>query len=541
VFRRITPFHQYTYPNQERLKQMNKPDRIRKKRMVARASVAGAIALASALAVSACASGASTPEATKSNRDTVVVALPSALTTNLDPNSGGPIRLDGSLQSAIYSSLTTINPKLELVGDLATKWKLADDGNGWIFTIRKDATFQNGDPLDANVIAANVNSIISEKKGSLAALGGVTGAQAIDAATVLITTSGPFLDLPRRLSQVFFLDQAWVKAGHDPKTESNASGPYMVVSYNQQTEVVLKKNPKYYGTPAEFENAKYVVIPTAAGRLAALQAHEVDLSITIDPQDLPILEKDTALTVGAVASNRSQMIRFSTARAPFDNVKVREAINYGVDKKAIADSVLRGLVGPSQGQVLTKDYTGFDPDLKAFPYDPKKAKQLLTEAGYPDGLTFTLDVPTGAYVGVDLTAQAIQAQLAKIGVTVKLNVLDFSAWLASIGSADGPLNASFVGYASNDNSTSQILGYFVSNFVQEHADDPTYDAIYAKLRAATTEKDQLALAKQALERQQEFVPLLWLFPQPQTFAYSSDLKWVPRIDDWLRPQDLHLK
>jgi peptide/nickel transport system substrate-binding protein len=502
-----------------------------------------ALVVTAGLALAGC--GASPDPAssgTASTRDTLVIALPSALTTSLDPRDGGSIRLDGSVQSAIYSSLTTINPELKVVGDLATEWKQSDDALSWEFTLRDDAKFENGDALDADVVAWNINNVITSKTGVYSTLLAVTTAEATDATHVVIHTSKPYLDLPRKLTVLYFIDPAWVDKGNNTKTTANASGPYSVVSYDPQSQVVLKRNDSYYGKAAQFENATYTVIPTAAGRLAALQAGEVDLSIVLEPQDLGLIKGNDKLVVGSVESNRAQMVRLNTRIAPFNDQRVREAVNYAIDKGALAKSVLGGLVKPLGGQVLNSLYSGFDPDLKAFPYDPDKAKKLLKEAGYDESnpLSFEIDVPTGAYVGVDLTVQGIQQQLADIGVTVNLNILDFTAWVKRVGEQPGALQSSFVGYSSNDNSNYQILSYFVSGFVQNHADDPAYDALVKDIDSATTEKDQIAATQKALEQAHKFVPVIWLYPQPQTYAYASDLQWTPRPDDWLRPQDVHL-
>ncbi len=503
-----------------------------------------AVTLAAALALAGCASGAepsATTSASASGRDTITIALPGPLVSSLDPRDGGSIRLDASLHSAVYSSLTTIDPELEVVGDIATAWEQAEDGLSWTFTLRDDVAFENGDPLDADVVAWNINDVIGNKTASLATLSAVTDAEAIDPTTVVIRTSKPFLELPRKLTTFYFIDPVWAQdPGNDTKTTANASGPYSVVSYDPQAEVVLTRNDSYHGTAPDFENARYVVIPTAAGRLAALQTGEIDLSIVLEPQDLALIEGASNLVVGSIESNRNQVLRFNTLRPPFDDQQVRLALNYAVDKEAIAQSVLKGLVEPSKGQIINELYSGFDPSLKAYPYDPEKAKELLAEAGYDESnpLVFDLDYSPGSYVGVELTAQAIQQQLAEIGVTVNFNVLEWSAWVKSAGSEEGP-TSTFVGYSSGDNSNYQILGYFKTGFVQNHANDPVYDELVDAIDAAPTVEEQIDATRKAVERSHEWAQMLWLFPQPQTYAHAADLTWVPRPDDWLRPQDVH--
>ena len=502
-----------------------------------------ALGVVGVLALAGCSTASgTTPSETPvaSDRDTVTIALPGPLVTSLDPRDGGSIRLDASVQSAVYSSLTTINPDLEVVGDLATEWEQSEDGLSWTFTLRDDAVYENGDALDAEVVAWNINDVIAKKTAAVSTLALVDSAEAVDPTTVVVHTKKPFLELPRKLTTLFYIDPAWVDAGNDSKTTANASGPYTVVSYDPQAAVVLERNEDYYGEAPSFEHAKYVVIPTAAGRLAALQTGEIDLSIVLEPQDLALIEDDANLVVGAVESNRNQILRYNTLRAPFDNQDVRLALNYAIDKEALAKAVLGGLVEPSKGQIINDLYSGFNESLDAYPYDPEKAKELLAKAGYDESnpLVFDLDVSPGSYVGIDLTSQGIQQQLAQIGVTVNLNVLEWSAWVKSAGSPEGP-TSTFVGYSSGDNSNYQILSYFKTGFVQNHASDPVYDQLVDAIDSATTEEAQIEATHAAVERSNEWAQMLWLFPQPQTFAYASDLNWVPRPDDWLRAQDLH--
>lgn len=471
--------------------------------------------------------------------DQLTIALPTAVQC-LDPLCGGG-KQEQALRSQVYLSLTEINPDLELVGQAAESWDNPSPTE-WVFHLHDGITFESGGKLDAAQVKANFDRYLAPENASSNSNAdlrrGVKSVAVVDPLTVRFDLNNPWTEFAQRLSTVTYLDTAWLRTGANATLTASADGPYRVVSFNPESEIVLETNPSYFGTKPAYGKVTYRVLPSASARLSAIQSGEADVVTGIDPQDMNVVESDSNLATGAVESTRSMYMWFNTSRAPFDKQEVRQALNYAVDKKAIIDSVMSGLTQPLQGQVLSKAYTGFDPNVAEYPFDQAKAKALLAQAGVPNGFDMTLSVPQGAYVGVDLIAQALAGQLGRIGVNVKVESMPFAAWQQTL--MNGPekaMDATLTGFASPDNENLQMLSYFASDYIMNHSDDPGFDAAYDKVRSATTNDQLVAATQAAMAQQHDWAQLLFLFPAPLTYAVNKSVDITIRPDEWLRAND----
>ncbi|PTQ75316.1 extracellular solute-binding protein (family 5) [Celeribacter persicus] len=229
---------------------------------------------------------------------------------------------------------------------------------------------------------------------------------------------------------------------------------------------------------------------------------------------------------------------FNTTTPGIDNKLVRQAMNYAVDKEVIVKALLRGYGSVLNGQVFSPIYTGYNPDLDPYPYDPEKAKELLAEAGYPDGFSTTLQVPTGAYVAGDQIAQVVAAQLGQVGIKVEIEQMPIQTLIQLGNNAEtaGPMR--FLGYAAYDMSARGFLIYFRSAGASNQAKDPDYDKLYEAYLAAETEEEKAALVKEITVHMRDYAPMLWLYSQPTTYAVRKGVDWKARPDDWLRAFDM---
>jgi peptide/nickel transport system substrate-binding protein len=498
--------------------------------------IAAALGLAAAVVLAGCSSssGGSSTSAAK----TLTIAVPSAF-GSLDPALGINVRAELSLQSDLFSSLVQLNPKLQIVPDLATSWNQSSPTT-WVFHLRSGAKFQNGDALDATDVVANFKrmetpSVGSTELGDLKA--DLTSVTAPNATTVQFNLKAPYIDFLKRVSYIYYVDVPWV-AGHNPKLQANASGPYELVSFNPQTGATLKANPAYYGQQPAYPNVQLKVLATSQARVDALQAGSVDVATVLDPQSLPTLKGDSKLTAGAIPSARTIFMWFNTTKKPMDSQLVRQAINYAIDKNAIVKSVLGGSAEVLNGQVINSTYSNYDSSLQPYPYDPAKAKQLLAQAGYPNGFSTTMSVPTGSYLDGDLVSQAIQSQLKQVGINVKLDNEPLQTFIQQNLNAKTADPIRFVGYASYDTSTRGMLAYFASTSSTNDSKDPAFDPLYNTYRGATTPAAATQAANAVLQEMYTFAPVAFLYSQPLTYAVSKTVSWVPRPDDWLRAFDM---
>lgn len=470
--------------------------------------------------------------------DTIRVAIPLGF-RGLDPHEGVNQRAEVSLQSNIYSSLTRVTPELEVVGDLAESWSNPEP-NVWEFKLNPKAKFENGTVLDAPMIVSNFARMFDPALAFTFASDlkpVISNVEAVDATTLRITLGTAYPDFLRRMSYVYFLDTEWAKE-HNPKLEANGSGPYRLVRFDPENIAVLEANPDYYGEQPAYPHAEFKVLGTPASRLTALLAGEIDVSTVIDPQDLLQLESSGRFKVGAIASSRSVFLWFNTTKAPLDNQAVRQALNHAVNSQAITETLLKGYGKPLQGQVFGETYPGFNPNLEAYSYDPELAKKMLADAGFPNGFSTQMSVPTGAYVAGDQIAQVVAAQLGQIGVNVTIDAMPIQTQIQQGNNAETAAAMRFIGYAAYDMSSRGLLNYFRSAGASNQAKDPAFDELYAAYLTNTDETKTAELVNAVTAHMRDFAPMLFLYAQPTTYAISNDVEWVPRPDDWLRAFDM---
>lgn len=471
--------------------------------------------------------------------DTLVISLAAAL-ASIDPIKANSPRTEGNVLSHVYSTLARIGPDGELQGDAAEKWEHISP-NEWLFTLRPGIKFTNGDPLDAEAVAAAFNRAMDRSQSSVAARISTFESVEVKSPTeVLFKTKSLDFHFPFRTEEVYLSNAAWIEQ-NNAAVAALGSGPYKIVSYDPQGVIKLERNEDYYGEKPYFRNVELRVVATEAGRIAGVQADEIDVVAGLDPISIPQLRSNDNLVVGAVPGFRAHFLLFDTSKAPLDNADVRRALNYAVNKSEIAETVLQGLVEPST-QFFAKGMPGYDPELKGYDYNPEKARELLANAGYPDGFeTEILNAP-GSYAGDDLIIQAVAQQLSDVGVKASIKNLPYTTYLEHVFSSSpdkqpSPINFRSFGYRFAANNTTRVQ-LFGTGFRGNMYNNPEYDAIRDAAFAAQSEEEQEALYRQLNHIIQDQAPLIVLFDEPQTYAYNKGLDWTPRPEGWLRAYDI---
>jgi peptide/nickel transport system substrate-binding protein len=318
----------------------------------------------------------------------------------------------------------------KIVPALAESWKV--DGKNITFTMRKGVKFHNGDPLTAADVKFSIDTLKSKdlNSGQAGNFGAVDGATVVDDNTVIVNLN----KIDARILDTFANNLAIIpmkyyqsvgQAGFISKPIG--TGPFKFVSWAKDDRLTMEANTDYWpGSPKGkplVQTLVFRAIPTAATRVSELKAGSVDMV-----QDLPTDQVDALKSGGFnVVESKSPVYNWAffntlnTAASvkPLQDIRVRQAMNYAVDTATIIKTVLGGHSRQLAGGVT--DLTlGFSSDLKPFAFDQAKAKQLLTDAGYPNGFTIDADVSNTAKQDVP---QAIVAQLAQVGIKVNLNVM----------------------------------------------------------------------------------------------------------------------
>lgn len=471
-------------------------------------------------------------------QDSLTLAIDPLIT--LDPAFARGTGQDLSILSQIYSALTTYTPEGELVGDLATGW--TDKGaTEFTFTLREGVRFANGEPLDAAAVVWNINRMKAPETQATANtdFNLIASAEALDATTLVIRTSQPWVDLPRRMSWFFLLAPEWA-ASHNPKIAVNESGPYRLESYDFASHVSLVRNPDYYGASPAHAAVTYRVIANTPARIAGLRSGEIDASLKIDPIDLAQLAALPDYTVGAVAGRRVHVLRFNLDHPAVADLRVRQAINFAINRELITKSLYRGLIEPATPQVLNPADAGYDPDLPVWPYDPERAKALLAEAGHGAGLTLTIGATGEAgYIQGMPAVQAIAGMLAEVGITLQIQTVPGASWVSFLRDKANAPDMAYLGYVSGSNAPAELLGQFVTTAPYTWGTMPeAYDAAVAAAKTAADPESQRAALRQAVHTAADQALLVYLWAQPQTFAKRKGLEWTIRADDWVKASDI---
>src|SRR5215470_9323096 len=332
----------------------------------------------------------------------------------------------------VYDGLTARDAQGHLVPALAESWKRLNPTT-WQFALRRGVKFHNGDDFNAECVKFTLDRAINpETKATVSSeLGTIASTEIVDPYTVNVVTKKPDFLLPVRLGELFGLmlspkhTQAMGK--ESIATKPNGTGPFKLVSWAKNEQMVLEANESYWRGASKVKKIVVRPILEDAARIAALQAGEVDLIAPVPHARIAELKGNHKLVIKTIPAPRIFHVTIDVRKPPFDNVKVRQALNHAVDVNAILRSLYFGY-GTRLATVVDKGALGYDPSIPPYAFDQKKARALLAEAGYPNGFETEFDSFTGSIADHSKPAEAIVGFLQKVGVRAKQNVFEFAAF-----------------------------------------------------------------------------------------------------------------
>ncbi|ADO42833.1 ABC transporter substrate-binding protein [Ketogulonicigenium vulgare] len=386
---------------------------------------------------------ASTMLVTGASAETVRWARSSDALT-LDPHSQNQ-GVTHNFAHHIYETLVNREVDGSLSPRLATEWATKEgEPNVWVFTLREGVTFHNGNPFTAEDVVFSLDRARSEKSNMRQLHADVASVVAVDDLTVEVHMNGPSPLYPNNLTNTFIMDKEWSEennvtevqdyaAGEDNYAvrNTNGTGPYILAEREPDVRSRLTVFEGHWADAPAVTEIVFLPITENATRIAALLSGEVDFVQDVPVQDIERLQSTDGITVTTGAENRSIYFAYRMDDAPlrssnvtdvnpFQNPLVREAIHLAVDRDAIQRVVMRGQSVPT-GIVVPPFVNGWTEELDAYPAtDVARARELMAEAGYPDGFTVTLDTPNNRYVNDEAISQALVNFLGQIGIQVTL-------------------------------------------------------------------------------------------------------------------------
>lgn len=365
--------------------------------------------------------GASTGGASSGSSVNTLVIANAVKVDTLDPEANSvneSIWLDQNLYSRLLQPNAT---GTALLPDLATSWNISANGLSYTFHLRPDAQFADGSPVTAADVVYSIQRSRAFSGGWGFLLTAVKTITAPDPHTVTITLSQPHAPLLADLAMYAYsvVPEKLVKAqGNSFFQHPVGSGPFMVSSYNADSEVDLARNPHYYGTKPKISTVKMLIVPDDNSRVLMLESKKADVIENPPGNLVSQINKTPGLSVQLFPSTRVDFIQLDQHFKPFKSQLVREALNYAIDRNAIVKLAYQGHATPGASFMPYK-MEFFNSGLQPYAYNPAKAKQLLAQAGYPHGFSTFLITVSGDVAG-QAEAVVVKSELAAVGINVSI-------------------------------------------------------------------------------------------------------------------------
>jgi peptide/nickel transport system substrate-binding protein len=467
-------------------------------------------------------------------------------------------------QGNIYEGLTRRGPDLAIEPALATEWEIVEPTR-WRFHLREGVTFHNGNPFTAEDVVFTFERTKAEGSDLRTRVSGIESVEIVDDHTVDFVTEVPNPILHFEWDTWYIMDKEWSEANNaamptnvsDPNSDNyanlnaNGTGPFMVTERTPDVRTTAVPNPDWWDEPTHnLTEVIFQPISSDSTRVAALLSGEMDMVYPIPLQDLDRVEQNEgtrALTgpelrtifLGMDQTRDELLYSDVEGENPFKDRRVREAFYRGIDINAIQRVVMRGQSTPSAAMVAP-GINGFPEHLNRYEYDPEMARELLAEAGYPDGFSLTMDCPNDRYVNDEAICTAIVGMLGQIGIDVDLLAQTKSLYFAKV-LAQGGYDTSFylLGWTPGSFDSWNVLYNIVGTreeggrgaFNLGGYSNPELDALTDQILVETDLDTRAELIRQAWDIENETISHIPLHQQALAWGASDNVELAQRADN----------
>jgi peptide/nickel transport system substrate-binding protein len=467
-----------------------------------------------------------------------------------------------SFLSNIYEPLVRRDKDLKLEPALATSWEHTSP-TVWRFHLRQGVKWQDGSAFTADDVLFSLTRIQAPTSAMRAPMSMVKAARKVDDLTVDFETSNPDPILPQEVTNFLIMSKAWCDAhgADDPvqlgKADNYAvhnamgTGPYRLVSREPDRKTVVEKNPAWWDKlPGNLDTVEFDVIASAATRVAALLSGEEDMIYTVPPQDMKRIAAAPGLRLIQHPELRTVYLGFDLWRDalassdvkgknPFKDVRVRQAFSLAIDEDLIASKVMLGLAHPTW-LMWGPGVNGYDAKLDVRPRpDLAKARQLMTEAGYPNGFTVAFDCPNDRYVMDEQICTAISSMLARIGVKIDLVAQTKAKYFAKILAPKYDTDFFLLGWTPATYDANNVLYSLLATRAGGRGEvnvsgysNPALDDLTQRIGEETDETKRNAMIDQAATILQRDLPTIPLHQQVIVWAAKNNVDLAQLADNF---------
>jgi peptide/nickel transport system substrate-binding protein len=453
-----------------------------------------------------------------------------------NPDSLDPHRTAGTLTfqtlKSVYDTLAEVDASEKIVPALAQSWKLSPDGLVWTFTLRPGVVFHNGDRLTSRDVKATFDRVREKATASpkAADFSAISSVETPDDATVVITLAQPFAPFLGVIASGWaaIMPKSLIDKGWDFASRPVGTGPFVLKEFTRDNRIVLEKNGKYWmpGLP-RLDRVILNVVPERAVQVQGLISGAVDAVEFVDTEDITLLTDSKDVTVDKSLSALILVMAMNCSNPILSDLRVRQAVNYAVDKQQVLDIAYGGgkVIGTfmDAGNPYYRDFTAL------YPYNPEKAKALLREARVPADASLEMVLPQNYDMHVK-AGQLYQGMLARVGLNVKIKLVDWSTWLSDAYTG-GKYDFTVIGHTGKLDPDGTVGGYGKGRYVRW--DNPSCFDLITRAKGAAGFDARRKLYDQALEIMAKEVPFVYLGTSFRYKAYRSnvvDYRMTPKLD-----------
>jgi ABC-type dipeptide transport system, periplasmic component len=429
----------------------------------------------------------------------------------------------------IYDGLVRNKPgTLEIEPALATDWTISEDGLVYTFTLREGVSFHDGTPFNAEAVKFNFDRMLDESH-PFASTGpfplafffsSVESVEAVDELTVRFTLNEPFAPFMSNLASPtgLIVSPAAVEAsGADYGRNPVGTGPFKFEEWQSNTRVVVSRNDAYWDGPPALEAVIFRPITDANTRVAEMLSGGIDVLLETPPDNVGQFRDDPGFQVVEAVGPHVWYVMLNAKEGPFADVRVRQAVNYAVNKESLVNDVLQGTAEVSAGPIPPAFNWAYNEDVEPYPYDPERARELLAEAG-AEGASLTFLVTEGGSGMLDPVPMgtAIQADLAAVGLDVEIQTYEWNTFLSEVNPGlEGKADMAEMAWMTSDPDTLPFLTLRTAawpdqgGFNSSYYSNPEVDALLDQARVSTDPDERAELYKQVQAITHEDAP--WLF------------------------------
>ena len=417
----------------------------------------------------------------------------------------------------------------KIVPDLATEWKISDDGKVYTFKLRNGVVFHKGyGPLTAGDVTFSLDRVLDPKGASkyTGQLAGLVKTEAPDPLTVVLTLDKPSIGFLHKLTA---FNQGWIvskkaveEMGEKYKLNPIGSGPFSFEKWMTGAEVRLVANKAYFGGAPKFDELQLRIIKEETAAAIALEKGEIDIFYALQqPEMIDRLSKAAGIKVLSRDANHTINLVLNTTMKPLDDVRVRQAIAYAMNRKGLIDGYFKGTKGMGHS-VLTRSFAEFTDDVPKYEYDPDKAKALLKAAGHP---SFKFEITSVGLSPFDRIVVPLAEDLKAVGIDTTLKILERGAYTQARNS--GNVQSCVTGVVGPPDPDSPLITLYAKKSFPPGLNTARYESaedLLAKAGTAKSDADRAAAYKAILQKTMTDVPVIPLYADRLFLAHTDKVE-----------------